>query len=453
MLGLFSPAPSPAQPVIATPLHGFNDSPDGYNAVGSLIFGNDNALYGTTYIGGTNASSPGGTIFKLGRDGTGYTVLRSFSTADTGNYGSVPRLMGLSIAPGGDGTLYGTTYYGGTNDSGTVFRMGSDGNGFTVLHNFSASDYGPLNVMQANNGSLYGAGYGVIFKLDTNGDNYSILHAYTNVSVVNGCHGKLVQGSDGALYGVAAENGTNNGGTIFKFGLDGGGFTVLHNFPSVAGDGSLPYTGLVQGGDGALYGTTETGGTNGYGTVFKIGTNGSGYQVLHNFTGEPDGRTPESSLVVGPANVLYGTTYYGGTNNTGAVFILHSDGSGYKVLYDFAISTPSIGRWPLGGLVQGPASAGGGVFYGTTLSDYSFTGGYVYAMLVNPPLSINPVVNQTGSNQVLVSWPAWALNYILQTTTNLGSPNWITASNGVPMASVLLTNGLPGAYYRLAWPQ
>jgi uncharacterized repeat protein (TIGR03803 family) len=187
--------------------------------------------------------------------------------------------------------------------------------------------------------------------------------------------------------------------------------------------------------------------------VFKIGTNGSGYQVLHNFTGEPDGRTPESSLVVGPANVLYGTTYYGGTNNTGAVFILHSDGSGYKVLYDFAISTPSIGRWPLGGLVQGPASAGGGVFYGTTLSDYSFTGGYVYAMLVNPPLSINPVVNQTGSNQVLVSWPAWALNYILQTTTNLGSPNWITASNGVPMASVLLTNGLPGAYYRLAWPQ
>ena len=79
--------------------------------------------------------------------------------------------------------------------------------------------------------------------------------------------------------------------------------------------------------------------------------------------------------------------------------------------------------------------------------------GYGYAMLVNPPLSINPVVNQTGVNQVLVSWPAWALNYVLQTTTNLVSPNWVAASNGVPMASVLLTNSLPNACHRLSWPQ
>ncbi len=175
--------------------------------------------------------------------------------------------------------------------------------------------------------------------------------------------------------------------------------------------------------------------------------------MLHSFAGAPDGSTPEASLVAGPANVLYGTAYSGGTNNTGVVFMLNVDGSGYKVLYNFADSTPAVGRYPLGGLVQGPASAGSGVFYGTTLLSFNQTSGNVYAMLVNPPLSINPVVNQTGSNQVLVSWPAWALNYVLQTTTNLVTPNWVTASNGVPMASVWLTNSLPNAYYRLAWPQ
>jgi uncharacterized repeat protein (TIGR03803 family) len=449
-IALFGAATGQAQPVVLTPLHQFTSSPDGSQPVGSLIFGPDNALYGTTFGGGTNTASPGGTIFKTGRDGSGYTVLRSFGAHDTGSSGQAKEI-GLSVAWGRDGSLYGTTAGNGSSDAGTVFKMSSDGSGFTVLYSFPPPER-PLNLIQASDGWLYGSSYDVFFKLDTNGNNYAVLYSYTGSSIDNGSYGKLLQGSDGALYGTAYSNGTNNGGTVFKLDLNGDVFTILHSFPSAAGDGLYPYSGLVQGSDGALYGTTESGGTNGFGTVFKLGTNGSGYQVLYNFANTPDGEVPEGSLVVGLGNVLYGTTY-GGSQNPGTIFTLNLDGSGYKVLYGFTNSSPTVvGKWPLGGLVQGPASGGSGVLYGTTTYGGGL-GGYVFAMLVNPPLTITPVVNQTGSNQVMVSWPAWALNYVLQTTTNLASPSWSTASNGVPIAGILLTNSLPAAYYRLAWPQ
>jgi len=450
-VALLSAATGQAQPVVVTPLHGFTSSPDGAAPVGNLIFGTDNAIYGTTCRGGTNLLADGGTLFKLNRDGSGYSILRSFSKSDTGNSSSFT-VMGLSVARGSDGTLYGITEAGGTNGAGTVFKLLSDGSGFAVLHNFTSTDGHPLNLIQGRDGMLYGAGYTALFKLDTNGNNYAVLHNYTNLSAGNASFGKLVQGTDGVLYGTAYQNGPSNSGTIFKLNPADNVFTVLHTFPSGTGDGIYPYAGLTQGSDGALYGTTQLGDTNGLGTVFKLGTDGSGYQVLHHFAGLPDGSTPDASLVPSLGNALYGTTYAGGAGNLGTIFTINLDGSGYNVLYSFTNS--AIGWKPIGGLVQGPASGGSGVFYGTTsFGPTSNLGGGAFAMLVNPPLTITPVVTQAGSNQVLVTWPAWALTYVLQTTTNLAVTNWGTASNGVPMVSVLLTNNLPASYYRLVWPQ
>src|SRR5262245_64092779 len=93
----------------------------------------------------------------------------------------------------------------------------------------------------------------------------------------------LIEGSDGKLYGTLG-GGTNDAGTVFKLNKDGSGYTILRWFTGTGGDGASP-SGLVEGQDGVLYGTTLGGGTNDAGTVFKLNRDGSGYSVLRRFTG------------------------------------------------------------------------------------------------------------------------------------------------------------------------
>src|SRR5262249_16304378 len=116
------------------------------------------------------------------------------------------------------------------------------------------------------------------------GGNYRVLHAFsgtTNEGVIP--LGQLLQAADGAFYGTCAlDLQIVPGGSVFKITTNGD-FTLLHIFPATNGDGLEPVAGLIQGTDGALYGTTLGGGTSSNGTVFKINTDGGGYKVLHNF--------------------------------------------------------------------------------------------------------------------------------------------------------------------------
>ena len=59
----------------------------------------------------------------------------------------------------------------------------------------------------------------------------------------------------------------------------------------------------------------------------------------------------------------------------------------------------------------------------------------------------------SAGRQEVIYWPAWATNYVLQSTTNLSSPNWVTVSNGPPIIGVTLTNALPATFFRLRLPQ
>ena len=70
-----------------------------------------------------------------------------------------------------------------------------------------------------------------------------------------------MQGPDETLYGTARDGGSTGYGTVFKLNPDGTGFTVLHEFDGTTG--ANPYAGLVQGADGALYGTAPSGGNGG----------------------------------------------------------------------------------------------------------------------------------------------------------------------------------------------
>jgi uncharacterized repeat protein (TIGR03803 family) len=351
-----------------------------------LIQGTDGAFYGTTVSGG---ASNLGTIFRLSAAGDSCTVLHSFD----GGGGSSPY---AELVQGAAGALYGTTYSGGASNVGTVFKLGTDGTGFTVLHNFSFSPSGGdgfdpyAGLIQGTDGALYGttyAGgtndYGTVFRLSPDGASYAVLYNFTgHGGDGGGPYAGLVQGTDGALYGTTYWGGTSNFGTVFKLGTDGTGYTVLYRFTGNGGDGRNPWARLLQGSDGALYGTTRSGGSNSFGTVFRIGTDGSDYAVLCPLT---QWALPTAGLSQGADGALYGvgvgdvTPYY--SSYLGFLFKVNTNGSGYAVLHGFGSGGRLTvdGKYPYGDLVL----AADGAFYGTTYNGGLNGFGTVFKLAAN----------------------------------------------------------------------
>src|SRR5256885_6277413 len=128
----------------------------------------------------------------------------------------------------------------------------------------------------------------------------------------------LIEGRDGALYGTTLEGGegpldNDYSGTIFRLNKDGTAARVLHIFShdDPAG-GVYPRSGLIQGDDGMLYGTAQSGGARDGGTVFRLNRDGTGFQVLHAFLMEEgDGAQPAGTLVQSRGGLFYGTTLRG----------------------------------------------------------------------------------------------------------------------------------------------
>jgi len=452
-LWLLSASRGWTQSNVLIPLHSFTNSPDGEYPVGNLVWGAGNELYGVTLGGGIysgGASAHGGTLYKVYQDGSGYQVLHSFSESDTsaGNYGGLPPFWFLTVIQGSDGTLYGTTYAGGTNGAGSLFKLNVDGrSGYTVLHSFGSGDANPQSLIQGNDGALYGTCVNsAVFKINLDGSNYQVLHYFTNsVEGTGTLWDNLTQGSDGTLYSTTYEGGTNasNAGTIFKLNPDGSGFTILHSFNGST-DGGTPIGRLLLGNDGALYGTAYGGGSSGGGTVFKLNPDGSGFTVLHTFTAATDGSKPLAGVVQGVGNVLYGATSTD-PNSQGTIYQLNPDGSGFQVLYNL----PHLSQ---ASLLLGSFTGGSGALYGTIYLGGSGAQGLLFALLVNPPLTITPVGSQTAGNQTAVFWPSWALNYTLQTSTNLANGPWTTVTNTIPVTGVQFTNHQPAAFFRLVQP-
>jgi len=306
-------------------LHSFTGGSDGSTPITGLVRDGAGNLYGAAYFGGIGGGLCGcGTIFKLGASGKG-AVLHSFSGYPGDGNGPAADLVRDAA-----GNLYGTTTYGGTNDYGTIFKVDTTG-GETVLYSFTGygSDgaYPWSGLVRDEAGTLYGTTYsggtygaGTIFKLDTTGTE-TVLYTFTDGADGEAPYGQLIRDKAGNLYGAAWGGGLAGCaqygcGTVFK--LDAAGnFTVLHAFVGPT-EGGSPYGGLVQDAAGNLYGTTEYGGIArcpeyGCGSVFKLDHAGS-FTVLHMFTGGADGAQPMSALLRDPAGNLYGTATFGGSN-------------------------------------------------------------------------------------------------------------------------------------------
>src|ERR1035441_5023684 len=212
--------------------------------------------------------------------------------ADTANASGGSEPLGGLVLSGH--TLYGTTSASGDGfwNCGTVFKINTDGRGFTILHNLSPA----------------------VSPAFTNGDGTFP-------------RSRLVLSGD-ALYGTALEGGTAGSGTVFKVKTDGRDFTTLHHFEKfygfTNGGGTRPMAGMILS-DNTLYGTTQRGGLN-EGTVYKVNTDGSGFAVLHTFTRmsgpdftNSDGAFPQTELALA-GRTLYGAGWSGGAGGVGTVF-------------------------------------------------------------------------------------------------------------------------------------
>lgn len=242
----------------------FSGASNGKLPHGSLIM-DGTFLYGMTVQGGTYDL---GVIFKIKPDGSGYVKLLDFAgTINASNpYGSLIT----------DGTfLFGMTYYGGVNDMGVVFKIKPDGTGYSNILDFSGSSSGsnPIGSLISDGTFLYGMtsigginSYGTIFKIKSDGTGYSKLLDFDNA------YGDQPNGSlifDGTyLYGMTRLGGVNSLGVIFKMNPDGTGYTRLYDFDGT--NGREPFGSIII--DGTfLYGMTYQGGTSNYGVIFKYG--------------------------------------------------------------------------------------------------------------------------------------------------------------------------------------
>ena len=417
---------------------------DGVYPTTQLVEGSDGALYGSTVNDG-NFNSP--TVFKVNKDGSGYRTLHRFP-----NFFASGQVPGSVLVEGRDLVLYGVTYYDG-NGAGTVFRMSRTGS-YVVLHTFanSAADgQGPTGLMQGSDGILYGVtalgggfGSGTMFKLNTNGSGYAVQRSFDVDAAYPSS--SLVEGSDGALYG------TSNGGVagrIFKLNKDGGGYTVLHNFSIDGVDGQHVATAVLLVSDGRLYGTTLGGGTKGMGTVYRINPDGSGYQVLHNFSADGvDGQTPFGGVVEGSDGALYGTTWSGGFYNGGTVFRVNKDGSGYGLLRWFN------GNDTDGGYVPASLAKGGdGRFYG--IAQFGGDLGFGTIFRIWPPETPDVIALRIADNTAQFSFAGMS-GYKYQVLRSTDLTNWSAVSTITMPPVGVYTNvdtapPTPAAFYRAAW--
>src|SRR5579872_79907 len=308
-----------------TVIYRFTGNGDGGRPYGGLVLDRFGNLYGTTQVGGDLAACSGGsgTVFRLSRSAQGWTetVLYQF---EGGTDGSWP--MGALVFDGG-GTLYGTTRFGGSYQSGTVFRVRPLATGNwdeDVLYAFTGTAPDGLfpesGVVLDRLGNLYGTtvaggsgACGIVFELSPgfSGWRETVLHGFAPTE------GSWIQAglswdNSGDLWGVAADGGAYGFGSVFQLAATPNGwmFQPIHSFDNL--DGDQPESNVVIDSSGTVYGTTVYGGAYDGGTLWRLKQIDGAWQesVIHSFTGTRDGGQPMGLTIA--KGMLIGTTIVGG---------------------------------------------------------------------------------------------------------------------------------------------
>jgi|ERR1700688_3633905 len=317
-----------------------------------------------------------------------FTVLHDFTR---GKDGASPE-VGLSID--GAGNLFGTANSGGSAGFGTVFELAQKGRsfGFRVLHSFTGGSVGSTDgggpaarVVFGPNGTLYGS---TTFGGNSNGGTVynlgpaarlrteTILYSFTAGSDGDRPSGDLIFDQAGNIYGTTSFGGSTFNGTTFELTPSGSGFTedLLYNFTG-GNDGADPVAGVISDAAGNLYGTAGVGGAFGFGTVFELTGSGSSRteQTLYSFQDASDGAIPNGGLIFDASGNLYGTTSSGGSGGGGTVFKLTPSAGSFT----FSLLFSFTGRGGPGASLTMDAA---GNLYGTTTNDGAFGQGSVFKL-------------------------------------------------------------------------
>jgi len=285
---------------------------------GSPVLADNHKLYGVTELGGFGDSC----------------VVYSYDPL-TGTFTDIHDLyqyiqFGYNAKSGmfksENGMLYGLTSNGGLNGSGVIYQVDPFTDTYTDIYDFNMTDganpWGTL--IQLLDGKLYGMtqsgganNAGVIFSFDPVTMVYTKLYVFDYVNGGNPTYGKLMQASDGKLYGTTQGGGNNSDGVIFSFDIASGVYTKLHDFNGT--NGMYPNASLIQATNGKLYGMTANGGSyyNGVLYSYEIGT--STFSKLYDFN-SIDGSNPKRGVTQASSGKLHGTTYSGGTSGAGVAF-------------------------------------------------------------------------------------------------------------------------------------
>jgi len=337
------------------------------------------------------------------------------------------------VIKGSDGKLYGTTKIGGNDGAGVIYSVNADGSSYTKLHEFTDAEGYDLSgkLLEASDGKLYGAttlstsSNGMIYRINKNGTGFEIIYPFIGVANGYAPLGSLVEDNTGTLYGVTNYS-SPGAGVIFKMNKDGTGYTVLKVFDGAAI--YYPVAGLTISGD-YLYGACGYGGPEFKGGVFRIKKDGTGYQELHVFNGASDGSNPWAPPIVASNGKLIGTTSGGGNNLSGTLYSIDTTGTNYVIHRHFSDATD--GSYPYSGVIQ----ASDGLIYGSTsFSTISLNyGGTIYRL--NPDgsgFTVLKVFNQETEGQ---SSPGTLIDLVSAATP----VQWISFTARKKERSVLLS--------------
>jgi|SRR5579871_109918 len=325
-------------------LHSFGSGADGAKPFANLT-AMKGVLYGTTLDGGAHGD---GTVFAIDPKSGAETVLYSFCSQQNCTDGEQP-YGNLTVVKG---ELYGTTQQGGATNNGTIYAFNPGTGTVTVVYSFCsqqncADGSEPFAGLTSVKDRLYGTAFdggahgdGVVFAFDPKTAAEEVLYSFCsqqdcadgNEPVTN-----LLE-LNGALYGTSLTGGAHNYGTVFSVNPKTGAETVLYSFCSQDGctDGGPSEAALIAV-NGTLYGTTYGGGAVDRGTVFTLDPSTGVETVLYSFCSKQnctDGAEPFAGLLAAK-DALYGMTGDGGTQGFGTVFSLDPVTGREKVLYSF----------------------------------------------------------------------------------------------------------------------
>ncbi len=241
-----------------------------------------------------------------------------------------PSLIGLA-PQGGDvfGTIYRADLNGGNAKAEHVFEG-----------NAGAFPY-YAKLCAANNGKLYGItsqggrfNQGVLFSIDSANNSYQKIIDFNGSSLGASPRGSLILSTNGKLYGLCTQGGSNNNGTLFEFDPSSNDVVKLYDFNGTA-SGRFPYSSLVEVGNGDFFGLCYQGGQYNEGTLFEYKLSMDSLVKHVDFDGSVKGRNPFGSLCYASNGLLYGMTYQGGTNNFGTFFSFNPSSNVFSVKFDF----------------------------------------------------------------------------------------------------------------------